>query len=109
MKNNPILLVAGEPNGIFLEIFFKAIKKNKYKSPLVLICCKENFKKEMKKFKFKKNLKILEMNEIKKNKLDNKQINIINVDNKSSSNKKLNGQLTQKYIKQSIKTYIKQL
>ena len=29
MKNNPILLVAGEPNSIFLEIFFKTLKKKK--------------------------------------------------------------------------------
>ena len=26
-ENNPILLVAGEPNSIFLEIFFKTLKK----------------------------------------------------------------------------------
>ena len=29
MKNKPIILVAGEPNSIFLEIFFKTIKKKK--------------------------------------------------------------------------------
>ena len=29
MKSNPILLVAGEPNSIFLEIFFKTLKKKK--------------------------------------------------------------------------------
>ena len=36
MKSKPILIVAGEPNSIFLEIFFKAIKKNN-KNPLLLI------------------------------------------------------------------------
>ena len=40
MKNKPILIVAGEPKSIFFEIFFKAIKKNDFKSPLILICCK---------------------------------------------------------------------
>ena len=39
MKNKPIILVAGEPRSIFFEIFFKAIKKNNFKSPLILICC----------------------------------------------------------------------
>tara|TARA_B110000914_G_scaffold159599_1_gene140399 strand:+ start:659 stop:766 length:108 start_codon:yes stop_codon:yes gene_type:complete len=29
MKIKPILIVAGEPNSIFLEIFFKTIKKKK--------------------------------------------------------------------------------
>ena len=27
MKCKPILIVAGEPNSIFLEIFFKSLKK----------------------------------------------------------------------------------
>ena len=31
MNYNPILIVAGEPNSIFLEIFFKVIKKIKLK------------------------------------------------------------------------------
>jgi len=42
MKNKPIILVAGEPKSIFFEIFFKAIKNKRYKSPLILICCKKN-------------------------------------------------------------------
>ena len=37
MKYKPILIVAGEPNSIFLEIFFKAIKNNNFKKPIVLI------------------------------------------------------------------------
>ena len=36
MSYKPILIVAGEPNSIFFEIFFKALKK-KYKSPIILI------------------------------------------------------------------------
>ena len=37
MKTKPILLVAGEPNSIFLEILFKILKKQKLKNPLILI------------------------------------------------------------------------
>ena len=37
MNYSPILIVAGEPNSIFLEIFFKVMKKNKILSPLILI------------------------------------------------------------------------
>ena len=29
MSYNPILIVSGEPNSIFLEIFFKILKKKK--------------------------------------------------------------------------------
>ena len=54
MKNKPIILVAGDPYSVFLEIFFKATKSNRYKSPLILICNINNLKKEMKMFKFKK-------------------------------------------------------
>ena len=32
MNCKPILLVAGEPNSIFLEIFFKLFKKKKLKA-----------------------------------------------------------------------------
>ena len=54
MKNKPIIIVAGEPNSIFLEIFFKTIKRKKFKRPLVLICSKKLLKLQMNKLKFKK-------------------------------------------------------
>ena len=54
MKNKSIIVIAGEPKSVFLEIFFKALKKNKFKSPIILICCKKILVKEMKKNKFKK-------------------------------------------------------
>ena len=37
MTSKPIIIVAGEPNSIFFEIYFKAIKFKKFKSPLILI------------------------------------------------------------------------
>ena len=37
MNFKPILLVAGEPNSIFLEILFKIFKTKKLKNPLILI------------------------------------------------------------------------
>ena len=69
MKNKPILLVAGEPKSIFFEIFFKAIKKIILKVPLILICCKNLLQQQMKKHNFKKNIKIIEINEIENLKL----------------------------------------
>ena len=47
MNKEPIIIVAGEPNSIFLEIFFKSIKSNKFKCPLVLIVSKKLLKKQM--------------------------------------------------------------
>ena len=79
MKSNPIIIISGEPNSIFLEIFFKSIKK-KYKNPLILISSLKLLKLQMKKFKFNKKIKLLNYKEIYNYKLDNKSINLINVD-----------------------------
>ena len=37
MKTKPIIIVPGELNSIFFEIFFKTLKIKKFKSPLILI------------------------------------------------------------------------
>jgi 4-hydroxythreonine-4-phosphate dehydrogenase len=79
MIKEPIIIVAGEPNSVFLEIFFKAIEKNKYKRPLIIIVSKELLQAQMNKLGF-----IYEINTINKNfnkldKLDNKKINLIDV------------------------------
>ena len=54
MNYNPILIVAGEPNSVFLEIFFKILKYKKFKSPLILIVSLDLLRLQMKKLKFKK-------------------------------------------------------
>ena len=54
MNSKPIIIVHGEPNSIFLEIFFKSLKYKKYKNPLVLICSYKILKFQMKKLRFKK-------------------------------------------------------
>ena len=59
MRIKPIIIVSGEPNGIFYEIFFKSLKKKKFKSPLLLITSIRLFKKQMKKFKFKGEFNLL--------------------------------------------------
>ena len=82
MKNKPIIIVNGEPNSIFLEIFFKAIKNNKFKSPLILISSLKILKPQMQKFKFKININMIDYKNFKKNLVDNNSINLINVDYK---------------------------
>ena len=80
MKNKPILIVAGEPNSIFLEIFFKCIRKNSFKSPLIIIVSKKLLIKQMKFLGFNFKINLINENYSQINKLDNKRINIINVD-----------------------------
>ncbi len=80
----PIIIVSGEPKSIFYEIFFKSLKKNKFRSPLILISSLRILKKEMKKFKIKKELNLIDIVNLKKNKFENKKINLINVNFKNN-------------------------
>ena len=98
MKNKPILIVAGEPYGIFFEIFFKSIKKGVYKSPLILICCKKSLMVQMKKLNFNKKIRILDPKKLGQNKIDNNKINLIDVKLHNSNIKKL--KLKSIYIEQ---------
>jgi 4-hydroxythreonine-4-phosphate dehydrogenase len=102
MKNKPIILVAGEPKSIFFEIFFKAIKIKKYKSPLILICCKKILLQEMKKNNSKKTLKIINIDKLKNININNNSINLINVELQKFANHKHQITLTQKYIHESF-------
>ena len=79
MKSNPIIIVAGEPNSIFLEIFFKTIKTKKFKSPLVLICSLNVLKLHMKKFNFKKKINFINISNINNIILNNQSINLIDI------------------------------
>tara|TARA_B100001093_G_scaffold282525_1_gene269940 strand:+ start:1616 stop:2581 length:966 start_codon:yes stop_codon:yes gene_type:complete len=84
MSYKPIIIVAGEPNSIFLEIFFKSLKLKRYKSPLILICSKKLLEKQIKKFKSKKKINLIDPINLHKLQLNNKNINLINVDLNSS-------------------------
>ena len=101
MKTKPIILIAGEPNSIFFEIFFKAIKLKSYKSPLILICCKKILLDQMKKNRFKKKLNILEFNKLKKYKFNDNNLNVIDIECKKL-NKNFTIKLTNKYLEDSF-------
>ena len=82
MKNKAILIVAGEPNSIFLEIFFKSLKKNNFKRPIILIASKNLVAQQMKKLRFNFEINLIDTKKIVLNLLTNKELNIINVDYK---------------------------
>ena len=77
MNYSPILIVNGEPNSVFSEIFFKTLKSQKIKSPLILISSKKILVKQMLKLKFKKKIKLINKKNFHHQKLDNKTINLI--------------------------------
>ena len=49
MVYKPIIVVAGEPNSIFSEIFLKSIKYKKFNSPIVLIASHKLIQQQKKK------------------------------------------------------------
>ena len=79
MNSKSILIVSGEPNSIFLEIYFKILKFNKIKSPLILISSEKLLRLQMRKLRFKKKINILNFSRLDQYKLDNKSINLIDV------------------------------
>ena len=81
MYNKPTIIVAGEPNSVFLEIFFKSIKIF-YKRPLILIASKKLLLSQMKKLKFNYKIELINRNKIEFKKLSLKKINLIDVDYK---------------------------
>ena len=92
MTNKPILIVAGEPNSVFLEILFKAYKTRKFSSPLILIASHQLLKLQMKALKFKKKINLLNFDKLNQYKLNNNSINLINEDFKTKKAfEKING------------------
>ena len=80
LKNfKPIVIVAGDPESIFLEIFFKSLRKNKFKNPLLLIINEEILLDQMRSLKFNFKINKLDINHINFKNLNNRQINIIHV------------------------------
>ena len=79
MSCKPIIIVAGEPNSVFLEIFFKSLKFKKYKSPLIIVCSKKLLQEQMKKLRFNFKINTVDKDIAKMDTLNNKQINLVDV------------------------------
>jgi len=107
MNYKPILIVHGEPNSIFLEIFFKSLKYKKFKNPLVLICSHEILKFHMKKLRFKMDIKIINPSLLNKIKLNNKTINIIDIKYNQNINFQKISARSNDYIKNCFKISFK--
>lgn len=82
MTTKPILIVAGEPYSVFLEIFLKSLSKHKikkFKNPIILICSKNLLLQQMNKLKYKYKIKDVSNTNLNLKELNNKKINLINV------------------------------
>ena len=104
MNSKSILIVGGEPNSVFLEIFFKVLGSKKTLNPLILITSENLLKLQMKKLKYKKSIRLIKPKDIAKYKLNNKSINLVNVDyNSVNAFEKITNK-SNLFIKNSFKT-----
>ena len=102
MNFSPILIVAGEPNSVFLEIFFKMLKSTKVNNPIIIIASENILIKQMKKLNFKKKIKLLNFNNLNTKNLDNKSINLININfNQKKAFERISNK-SNKYIEKSF-------
>ncbi len=107
MVYKPIIIVAGEPNSIFSEIFFKSLNYKKFKSPIVLIASKNLIKIQMRKLNVNKKIRLIDFFHLKKNDLDNKKINLIDVNfNQKKPFEKISSK-SNEYIKRSFDIALK--
>ncbi len=103
LKNfNPIIIVAGEPKSVFLELYIKNFDKFK-KSPLILIASQKLLFDQMKLLKLKKKINILKLKKIINFKnLNNKKINLIDVPLNYKNLNTIKTKNSNKYIKNSF-------
>ena len=65
LKNfKPIVIVAGDPKSVFLELYFKSLKKKKFKNPLILIINERILLEQMKDLKYDFKLNKLDLNRL---------------------------------------------
>jgi 4-hydroxythreonine-4-phosphate dehydrogenase len=107
MNYKPILIVAGEPNSVFLEIFFKSLNYKRFKSPIILIGSKKILLLQMKKLKFNIDINFLDFKKLNSYKLNNKSINLINIEyNQKKPFEKISNK-SNNYIKKSFEIAFK--
>ena len=107
MVYKPILIVAGEPNSIFSEIFFKSIKYKKYKSPIIIIASKKLIELQMRKLNVNKKIRLIDFLNIEKYNFDNRKINLIDVNFDQNKPFKRISNKSNTYIEKSFEIAIK--
>ena len=101
--NKNIIIVAGEPYSVFLELLFKSIKTKKINKPFLLICSKKLLINQMKKLNYKFKINEIKKSKFRRIKLLKRHINILDV---SFNFKKTFDKISQKsfkYIENSFK------
>ncbi len=80
MRKKPIIIIWGEPNSIFSEIFIKTLKNYKNKKPIIFIGSKKLIELQLKKMRLKNKFNLITLKNYKLDDLNLKKINILNID-----------------------------
>ena len=107
MSYNRTIVIEGDPEGVFLELFFKTLKSKSFKNYLILICSKNNLQKQMNKAKFKKKINLLDIKKTNEILLKKKEINLIDVKLKKTKNKNLKNKNIKDYIEKCFEISFK--
>ena len=107
MRYKPIIIVAGEPNSVFSELFIKTLKKKKFNCPIILISSKKQFIKQAK--FLKKNIKFNELTKdfINYKNYKFKKINLIDVEYEQHKPFDKISSKSNKYIEESFEIALK--
>jgi 4-hydroxythreonine-4-phosphate dehydrogenase len=79
MKNSPIVIVAGEPFSIFVEIFLKSIKKKNTKKKIILIISKDILFEQMKSLGYSLKINLIDKDNFNFKDLSKEKINVIDI------------------------------
>ena len=107
MNFNPIIILWGEPNSVFTEIFLKSIRLYKNKKPIILIGSLDLFKAQIKKLKIKFNYKMINAIDINLGKILKDKINFIDINYSFKKPFEKISSKSNKYLRKCFETAIK--
>ena len=107
MNSNPIIILWGEPNSVFTEIFLKSIKTYKNKKPIILIGSLDLFKAQIKRLKIKFNYKLINLIDINLEKILKDKINFVDIKYSFKKPFEKISSKSNKYLKRCFNTAIK--
>lgn len=100
MNNDPILIVAGEPNSIFSEILVKSFKHYNKQRPIILFISKRLLVEQLNKINLKLQLHFIKSKNKQILKLSKKKLNIIDVNYKFNKPFEKPSSKSNKYIEE---------
>ena len=108
MLRKPIIVVPGQPDSIFFEIFFKSLNNKKIISPIILIGSNDLLRLNAKKYKFHRSIHLIN-SEIKRLKLQNRNIYNININLKKNTIRKKQIKFNKDYMSKCFEEAFKLL